>query len=171
MKRLALLLAEGRARYVHGHVAAADHNDFAPYREAVTQVDVQQEVGASDDAVEVAAGELQVAAATQSDGQQNGLKPLLPQVGQGEIAQPTVEAELGPEVQDLADLGLHHVAGKAVFRNAQVEHPARRGRCFENRHGIPEQSQVVGRAKPGRARADHRDALFMSHLGLFRKHF
>ena len=81
IERLALLLAQCRARHVHGYVAAANYRHPLADGELVAEVHVQQEIGAGDDAVEVATREDQVAAAMQADGQQNGLESL-PRAGQ-----------------------------------------------------------------------------------------
>ena len=166
IERLGLLLAQRRARYVNRHVAAADHHHAAADRKAVAEVGVQQEIRAGDDAVQVAPGKHQVAAAVQTDGQQDGLEPFRAQVVEGKVAQPAVEAQVRPQGQNLANLGLHHVAGQAVFGNPQVQHAAGHRGGFKDGDGITPQGEVV---RGGQARGpgtDHRHALRVSHVGL-----
>src|SRR5208282_3347217 len=122
---------------VNRDVAAANHDHFFTNFKAVAQVHVEKKIDAFDHAVEFVAGEIQVAAAVQTEGHENSLITLAAQIFQGEVAaQAHVEFQLGPEIQDFADLRLQDVARQAIFRDAQMHHASRHCRCFKNRHGI-----------------------------------
>ena len=81
---LAQDFARGRARHVHGDVAAADDEHVPADGELVSEIDVEQEIDAAVYAIQIHAGNGEVAAAVRADGQQNGVESLPPQFGRSE---------------------------------------------------------------------------------------
>ena len=69
-------LARGGPSHVHGDVAAADDHYFLADRELVPEVDVEQEIDALVDAIEIDAGNAEVAAAMRADGDQYRVEAL-----------------------------------------------------------------------------------------------
>ncbi len=63
-------------RHVHGDVAAADHDDFLADGELVAEIHVEQKIDAFVDAVEIDAGNGEVAAAMRADGDQHRVEAL-----------------------------------------------------------------------------------------------
>src|SRR5690242_19189634 len=107
-------LARGRAGDVHGDIAAANHDDFFPDGEFVAEVDVEQEINALVNAVEVHPGNGEVAAAVCADGNEDGIEALPAQAGDGKVA-PGGLIELQGNVAGLKDfthLRFDHIAGE-----------------------------------------------------------
>jgi hypothetical protein len=67
-------------------------------------------------------------------------------------------------VHNALDLGVEHLAGQTVFRNAETHHAAGHGTGLVHRHGMAQARQVVGRREAGRTRADNQH--FLSGLRL-----
>src|SRR4051794_36430891 len=77
--------ASSGASHVHGNVTAADHDDFLPNRELVPKIHVEQEVDPLVNAVEIYAGNGQIAAAMRSHRNQYRIESLPVQLGDGEV--------------------------------------------------------------------------------------
>ena len=138
---------------------------FLPIVNRVTEIHIEQEIDALVDAVEIHAGNSEVAAAVRADGNQNGIE-VAAQIGDGEVAARRL-VQFQSDVagsENLAHLCLHHVAGQAIFGQAEVEHAARHLRCFEDGDGIAHQGEIVRGRKAHRARAD--DCNSKGKLGL-----
>ena len=90
-------------------------------------------------------------------GYHHRVETLLTQPGDREIA-----ACLGiqlqrdvSDVQNLADLRIHHATRQAIFRNTQPEHAASGRRRFEDSHRIAQQGKIVGSGQPDRTASDN----------------
>ena len=139
--------ASRRTRHVHGHVAAADHNDLFADGELVAEIHVEQEIDALVNAVEVNAGDGEIAAAMRAHGDQHCIEALVAQVGNREVASGRL-IELESNVagrEDFAHLRFHHVTRQAVFGNAEVKHSAGDGSGFKNRDRVAHERQVMRR--------------------------
>jgi hypothetical protein len=66
-----------RTSHVHGNITAADHDDFLPNRELVPKIHVEQEIDPLVNAVEIYAGNAQIAAAMRSHRNQDRVESLL----------------------------------------------------------------------------------------------
>jgi hypothetical protein len=142
------------AGHVHGHVAAADHQDLFSDGEAVAEIDVEQKVDALVNAVQVYAGDGEIAAAVRAHGDQHRVE-VTAQIGNGEIAAGCM-VQFQRDVagrENLAHLRFHHVARQAILRQAEIEHSARHLRCFKDGDRIAHQRQVVRGRQADGARA------------------
>ena len=149
----------GRACHVHGHVAAANHNNFLADGEVVAEIHVEQEIDALVDAVEVDAGNAEIAAAVRAHGDQHGIESLAAQIGDGEVPAGRM-IQLQRDVagfENLAHLRFHYVARQAIFRNAEIEHSAGHRRRFKNGDRISHQRQIVRGRQSHRAAAHDRN--------------
>src|SRR4051812_45519927 len=129
-------LASSGAGHVHGNVAPADHDDLLADRELVPKVHIEQEIDAFVNAIEIYAGNGQIATAMRSYGNQNGVESLPAQLGDGEVSSRCMIQFEGDVAgfQDLPNLRLHDIAGQAVFGNSEVEHAASDRRRLEDGH-------------------------------------
>ena len=142
---LAHHFAGRRAGHVHGHVAAADDDDLLADGELVAEVHVEQKVDALVDAVEIDAGNSQIAAAMCTHGDQHGVEALAAQVGDREVA-PGRVVQLERDVaglENLAHLRFDHVARQAVLGNAEIEHAASDRRGFKDGDGVAHQREIM----------------------------
>ena len=158
-------LACGGAGDVHGDVAAADDEDFFADGEAEAEVDVEEEVDAFVDAIEVYAGDGEVAAAVGSDGDKGGVE-VAAEVGDGEVTScGLIEFEVDVSGgEDLADLGFDDVAGESVLGQAEIEHATGDLGGFEEGDGVAHEGEVVCGGEADGAGADDGDAI--GELGL-----
>src|SRR5664280_242705 len=73
--------------------------------------------------------------------------------------------------ENVVDLGIElefrieHIARQSVLGDAKAHHPAGRGPGIVYRNAMPHASQMIGRRKTGRSRADHQHALSAFCLG------
>jgi len=156
---LAQNFAGGGAGNVHGDVAAADDEDVATNGELVSEIDVEEEIDTAMNAIEVNAGDGEIAAAVGADGQKNGVESLLAEFGDlkvtaGAVIEFQVDVASG---KNLADLGFDDVAGETVLGDAEIEHAAGDGSGLEDSDGIAHEGEVVGGGEPDRAGADDSD--------------
>src|SRR6266498_5575281 len=153
----ALLLTQGRARHIDGHVAAADHNYFLTDRKAITKIDVQQKIYAFDYAIKFVARHRQVTAPMQTERKQNSLETLSAEICKRKIpAQTGIQLKRDTQVQNFANLCVQHIARQTIFRNTQTQHATRNRRCIENRYWVTQQSQVVCGGESGRSGTNYR---------------
>ena len=78
--------ARGGSGHIHGDIAAPDDQHFLADGELVAKIDVQQELDAAMHAIEIDARYRQVAAAMRTDRDQHGIKALMSQFADREIA-------------------------------------------------------------------------------------
>src|SRR5579863_2567004 len=103
--------------HVHRNVAPADHNHFLADRELVSEVDIQQEIDAFVDTIEINSRNAEIAAAMSADRDQHRIEPLPPQIGDFEVTSRRM-VQLEGDVsglEDLADLGLDNIARQAIL--------------------------------------------------------
>src|SRR5579864_6279427 len=127
-------LARRRSSHIHGNVAAADNNDFLADGELVAKVYVEQEIDALMHAVEINAGDAQIAASMCSHCDQDGVESLLPEIGNLKVT-PGGVVQLKGDIaglKNLADLRLDHIARQPVLRNSEIEHASGNRRSFED---------------------------------------
>src|SRR5579859_191731 len=158
------------AGHVHGHIATADDNHFLADGEFVAQVHVQKKINAFMDAIQIDAGNRQVAAAMRAYGDEHGIEALRAEVFHGEIlARALVQFERNVACfQDLSYLGFNHVARQAIFGNSKIEHAARDGRGLKDGDGISHQGQIVRGRETNRTGADNCNLVWKSGLFLDR---
>jgi hypothetical protein len=89
----------------------------------------------------------QVAAAMRAHRDQHRVKPLMPQLTNGEVASgDRVQAQRDvARFEDLSYLGFDHTSRQAILRDSEVQHSARNGRRFEDGDRVAHQRQVVRR--------------------------
>ncbi len=139
--------ARRRTRHVHGDVAAADHNHLLADGELVAEIHVEQEIDAFVNAVQVHAGNGEIAAAMRAHGDQDRVEALMAQVGNREVASRSL-IELESNVagcENFPHLRFHHVTRQAVFGDAEVKHSAGHRSGLKNCDRVTHQSQVVRR--------------------------
>src|SRR5450631_16123 len=69
-----------------------------------------------------------------------------------------IELELDAEIEDPLYFRIEHVARQSVLGDAEAHHPASRRPGIVYRNAMPHASQMIGRRKTGRSRADHQHA-------------
>src|SRR5207302_3268082 len=102
----------GRAGDVHSDVAAPNHNHPFPDRELVAEIHVKQEIDSFINAVQIHAGNGEIAATMSSNRDQHSVEALVRQVGDHEIAAGRLiqlESDVAG-IQNFADLRFHNVA-------------------------------------------------------------
>ena len=72
----------------------------------------------------------------------------------GDVGHARVAADLDPEVLDRRDLGVDHLAGQPVLRDAVAQHPAWPGRRLAHDDLVPGPREVVGGGEARRAGPD-----------------
>ena len=93
-----------------------------------------------------------------SDGNEHGAESLTAQVRNREVAAGCMiqfERDVAG-LKNLADLCFDHVARQAVFGDAKIQHSTRHRRSFEDRDGVPHESEIVRGREPHRAAAHNR---------------
>ena len=150
-----LLQADGAARGVERHVAAADHDDLVADRGRAAEVELAQELDGADHAVEVVAGQRRLGALLQAGGQVDGLVALLEEAVDGEVrAGAPAQLQVDAERQDLVDLALDDLVRQAVVRDAGAQHAAGDRLRLEDGDLVAEVGQVAGAGEAGGAGAD-----------------
>ena len=109
-----------RTGHVHRHIAAANHNYLLADGELIAEIHVEQEIDPLVDAIQVNAGDGEVAAAVRAHGDQHRVEALM--VRESEVSSCgliQLEGDVAG-LENLADLRLDYVARQAIFGNAQV---------------------------------------------------
>ena len=162
--------AEGAARRVEGHIAAADHDHPLADGRRAPKVDLTQEVDGLQGAFEVVAGHGGGHPLLQSDAEEHGLVVAGEQRVDREIdAAALVEAQVDAERADLIDLALQHLVRQAVVGDADAQHAAGDGERLEHRGLVAVLREVAGRRHAGGAPADDGDLLRVQHRQLLRQ--
>jgi hypothetical protein len=153
---LAENLASGRTRDVHGDIAASDDNHLLADGELVSEINVQQELDATVDAIQVDPGNAEVAASMRTDRDEDGVESLTAKFPDVEVATGgRVKSQLDvPCLEDLSHLRFDNATWKAVFGDAKVEHAACNGGRVEQGYCVPHERQIVGRRESNWAGAD-----------------
>ena len=134
---LAQHLAGRGPGHIHGYVAAADDENLLADGEGVAEIHIEQKVDALVDAVEIDAGNGEIAAAMSANCDQDGIE-IAPQIGDAAVAAGRM-VEFQHDIaggENLAHLGFNHVAGQTVLGQAKIEHAARDLRGFKDRDGV-----------------------------------
>ena len=132
----------------------------------VAEIHIEQKVDALVDAVEIDAGNGEIAAAMRADCNQDGIE-VAAQIGDGEVAAGRM-IEFQRDIaggENLAHLRFHHVAGQAIFGQAEIEHAARHLRGFKDGDGVAHQGKIVGGRKSHRTGAHDGNAKGKLGLG------
>ena len=160
-----------RAHAIHGHVAAADDDHVALDRERLAVFDVlvhiEQEVDARGVAdrllLLVAHAERRALARAVTEkhrvvaARQQGIER---EIATEHLAVEEVAAQLA---DDVLALGLHHILGQTIARDADRRHAARRLLRVEDVDLEAIEQQLVGAGDPRWPCTDHRDALRVLH--------
>ena len=114
--------AQRRARRIERDEAAADDDDAAAEIHPVAAVDVQQVVDGLDDAVELDAGHLQIAAARHADREEHRLEAVAraDAAGRTPAVSGVFELERDAEREDLVDLGAQEACAAAGIRGCRT---------------------------------------------------
>src|SRR5262249_29879316 len=95
-------------------------------------------------AVELDAGDVQVATLRYADGEKNRVEAERPELRDAEFRREgRVDLEPDAERQDLVDLGADQRARQPVFGNAEADHPARLVPGFEHGDLVAEEREIV----------------------------
>ena len=153
-------IAQRRPRRVQRDVAAADHDHVVAEVDLVPEVRVQQKVDRVQHAVELDAGDLQLARTGRTDPEEHGREPVLAQRREAEVATERLPgAELDAHIQDRLDLVVDEVAAKAVRGDPEHHHAARSFLGFEYDRLEPVRREVVRARESSGPRTDDRDPL------------
>src|SRR5476649_208909 len=160
--------ASGRARHVHGDIAAANDDDFFSDVEPVPEIGVEQEIDSFVNAVQIHSRYGKIAAAVGANRDHDRIESLRTQSGNRVIAAGGTVQFQGDvaDFEDFADLRIHHAARQAVFRNSQAEHPTRHRRGVEDGHRVTFYGQVGRRREPNRTASHYGDAIRQLGHGL-----
>ena len=121
-------------------------------------VDVEQELDGAQHAVEVVAGQVEVAAPSGADRQEQRVVAV-EQLVERWRRRPTRKRELDvdAELDDGVDLAGDELAGEAVLGDAEHHHPAEPVGRLVDGDRVAGQAQLVGGGQPGRPAADDAD--------------
>ena len=152
---------------VHGHVAAADHDDALAMQDrrvgvgvpGAHQVDPGEVLVGAQHALQVLAGHVHEDRQPGADGDEDRVE-LFAQLGQGVgLADDGVRLDLDAVGDEAVDLGLDDGLRQAELRDAVDQHAAGGVERLEDRDVVADPGELAGRGEPGRARADDRDPL------------
>ena len=142
---------------VERHVAATDDDDPAAEVDAEAPVDVEQELDRRQHAVELVAGQVEVAPSPAPDGHEQRLVTVQQLRDRHVDADPERELDVDAELDDGLDLAGDEPAGEAVLGDAEHHHPAEAVGRLVDGHRMAGQAQLVRRREPRRSAADHAD--------------
>ena len=142
---------------IDGHIAAADDHDLFSGCMPVSQGNVPQYIDGVDDLrIVFFARDVQLVGAVGPDGKEKGLKSLAFQVVVGDVFSETgVVNKLDPQVFYHGHFPVDDFPGKPVTGDAHHGHAAGHGQGFDDLHGIPFESQVIGRTHAAGPGADN----------------
>ena len=150
--------AQRGAGRVERDVAAADDDDPLAELDAEALVHVEEVLDRAQHAVEVVAGQVEVAAAAGADREeQRGV--AVEQLGDRvRLADPRVRLDVDAELEDRLDLAGDERAGKPVLGDAEHHHPAEPVLGLVDRHRMAGEAKVArgGEARPARRRSRRR---------------
>ena len=136
--------AQGGAGRVEGDEAAPDHDDAPAEVHPVAAVHVQEVVDRLHDAVQLDAGDVEVAPLRDADREEDGLEAAAAQLGQAVGGRERrAEPESDAEREDPVDLGLDERPREAVLGDPEPHHPARLAPRLEDGHVVAEEGEVV----------------------------
>jgi len=161
-------LADGVLGAVDGNPAAADDQAGLSQFDLLVIADV---VDAVMDPLQIRARQVQPHGVLQADGDEDGIKTLLAQVGERQVGSDRgAEFEFDPQFQDGVDLVHQDCFGEAETGDAGAQHAARLRSGFEDGDPVAEYGQVVGGGQSGRAGTDDGDPggrFLVAGCGLF----
>ena len=154
------------AHRVHGHVAAAHHDDALSLQHRRVRVGTEgpHEVDAGEvlvgrvDALEVLAGDAHEDRQPGSHGDEHGIEVLAQLAQRPGLADDGVDLDGDAQTAQPIDLLLHDVLGQPEFRDAVDEHPARGVEGLEDGHLVAGLGELSGGGQAGRPGADDGDA-------------
>ena len=141
-------------------VAAADHDDAHRGREHPAAVERVEEVDAGDAILRVRAGDRQRPPLLRADRPEDRVEIALELLDRHVAPDLDAAARLDvAEREDPVDLGVEHVARRAVAGDAEAHHAAELVVRLEDHDRMALVAQEMRRREAGRAAADHRDLL------------
>ena len=148
----------GHAGGVHRGVAAAVDGDVTPDHRLVAGGDAAQERHRVHHRAGVAGRDVDTFGQVRADRDEHRVEAALVPLG-GEVVDPMVTGHPHAHRHDPVQLGIQHVAGQPVARNAVPHHPAGHGARVADLDLVAEPRQVVGGGQSARPRADDQDSL------------
>src|SRR5579859_2737092 len=102
-----VLLAHRRSCDINRDIASTDHDNLFADGKAIAKIDVQEEIDALHDSIQLVTRQIQIAASVQTERKQDGFVALALQVFEREIAtEAGIQTQFRPEVENLAHLCL-----------------------------------------------------------------
>ncbi|OQA08372.1 MAG: hypothetical protein BWY65_01506 [Firmicutes bacterium ADurb.Bin373] len=160
--------AHGCAGYIHGHVAAADHQDAAADCLLLSYIGFMQKGQGHDYAWTAGARQGQAFAAGKADAYDQGVI-LVSEPGDGYVfpdLNPGTNFDSG--CQYLICISFEHLPGQAVHRQRSQKMPAQAVVFFVNYHSVSLPGQIIGGSKPAGTRSHdgHLFACFVDRRGV-----
>ena len=144
---------------VHRRVAAAVDRDAAAELWPLGALHALQQRDRVEDALGLAGGDVGAAADVGADSEEGRVETALAPSSPATFSDLAVQLQLDAEVEDPLHLGLEHVAGQPVLRDAEAHHPAGHRAGLLDRHRVAEPGEVVRSRKTGRPGADDQHPL------------
>ena len=145
---------------VDRRVAAADDHDFLGGRKHPAAVERVEEFDAGDAVFRIRARHGQRAAGLRANAPEDGVVIALELFDAHILADAHAGARTDAvERENAADLGVQHLARRAIAGNAETHHAAEFFMHLEDRDGMAFHAQEIGRCETGGTAADHRDLL------------
>ncbi len=160
--------AQGRARRVHRHVAAADDGDFLRLENrrvvvlpvSLHQVDPREELVGGVDAHKALPRDVHEPRKAGPRADEHGLKAVLEQlVDRKDLADHHVRFNLDALPPEAVDLPLHNLLGQAELRDAVHQHAAGGVQGLEHRDRVPHGGEVARAGQASRPGPHHGDLM------------
>ncbi len=151
--------AQRAARGVDRRAAAADHDDPLAQRRRRAGIGLRQVLRAVDHPGLGRVELRQTLGPACADGDVDRVELRANLAQRRFVVDRFVASDLDSHRRDASDLAIEHVARESVGGDSVAHQPAEFGHRLVDRHRIPKAAQLVRGRKPGRAAADHRDAL------------
>ena len=157
--------ADGGARGIHGHVAAAhDHDALARQIDRPAKFGRSQELEARHHAVQVLAGDVEAGRGLRAGRHEDGVETVAAErlhVGYGRI-----RGDLNSERGHVGDVLLHDLGGEAVGWDGQPQEAAGDGCRLEDFHAVTKPGELPGGGQACRARPHDGDVLAVGRRDL-----
>ena len=146
----------GRARGVHGRIAAAVDRDAASDPRRVAGLGLSEKLQRVVDPTGISCGNVLTLAQVCTNGDEHRIEMSGGLLGH-HVIDLVIQDDLDAHRDNPCDLGVEHFARQAVFRNAEVHHSARQRPCLMDRRlcaqGGPGARRSTGRSGQRRRRA------------------
>ena len=143
---------------VHRRVTAADDCDAAAEQRLLLALHAAQHRHRVQDVRGLAGWDVGPPADVGADGEERGVEAAGLHLVR-DVAYRPVQLERHAHIEDARNLGVKHVPGEPVLRDAIAHHPAGRAARVEDGDLMPQHREVVGGRQPGGAGSDDQDLL------------